>query len=75
MIDPLMASIRNRQQERPRTGKWVRPVKALPTSYRFRCSVCGGLVYDVAGSRRRTNKEGVTRCSYKFCPRCGARME
>ena len=74
MLDSLMSSIRIAKHE-PKRGKWTRPIKALPTSYKFLCSLCGGIVYDLAGSRKRTNKNGVTHCSYRYCPRCGARME
>lgn len=55
-------------------GTWLRPPGAPPCSYRFVCSLCGAIVYFVAGNNNRNEKRIRRGCEYKFCPMCGQRM-
>lgn len=61
-----------KREAKKELGHWLRPEGSTPNSYRFVCSVCGGVSHVVNGNCRRGTKKV---CDYKFCPRCGAEME
>lgn len=56
-------------------GHWERPegVSASSSSYRYQCSNCGGIAFQVTGHNARRYKT-INECTYKFCPNCGADM-
>lgn len=55
-------------------GQWKRPFDVYSSkSYRWQCSVCGGIANYVCGHKR--NKPVVTHCGLKYCPNCGAEMD
>ena len=56
-------------------GKWKRPKGAGTSSYRYQCSECGGIAYQVTGNCGRKIKVSNPECTYKFCPNCGIEME
>lgn len=55
-------------------GKWIRPMDATESSYRYQCSECGETAYQVTGNCGRKYKVKHPPCTYKFCPNCGADM-
>lgn len=60
------------QPERKK-GEWIRPFGAQTSSYRFLCSECGEIAYQVTGNCGRKYKI-PQKCTYKWCPNCGAEM-
>lgn len=56
-------------------GHWERPNGAMSCSYKYRCSECGKIAYQVTGNCGRKVKDQDPACSYKFCPNCGKKME
>lgn len=56
-------------------GRWKRPFGAPRCSYRYQCSQCGEIAYQVNGNCGRKDKSELAPCTYRFCPNCGARMK
>lgn len=52
-------------------GHWERPAGANRCSYRYKCSLCGEIAYQVTGNNGRKKKAAEPACTYKFCPHCG----
>lgn len=53
-------------------GTW-KAENSRPKSYKYICSACGGTAYE--RPRIATKRDTPKRCSLKFCPNCGAKMD
>lgn len=54
-------------------GHWERPVDAYTKkSYKWKCSVCGEIAYARPVVCLSAEQQ---KCTYKYCPNCGAQME
>lgn len=42
--------------------------------WRFYCSRCGGAAYQPQPTRYKRGEKPPKRCTYKYCPNCGAEM-
>ena len=73
--DAIEAIVQNEPTVEPKRGKWIRPLGSPRCSYRYQCSECGEVAYQVTGNCGRKVKVPEPCCSYRYCPNCGAKME
>ena len=72
-IDSAIKKRRERKMN-GKKGRWQRPKDATKKSYRFQCSECGKIVYQVTGDCARQSRDVEPKCTYKYCPWCKADM-
>lgn len=54
-------------------GHWERPMDAYTKkSYKWKCSVCGEIAYARPVVCLSAEQQ---KCTYKYCPNCGTRMD
>lgn len=58
-----------KEEVRP-TGHWIEVAKYSDGRHEIECSKCGSHIYDRGHANSYVVKE-----KYKYCPRCGAKME
>ena len=56
------------------TGYWLRPAGAQRNSYRYKCSKCGHIVYQVTGNNGKKIQAKNPPCTYPSCPYCKVDM-
>lgn len=52
-------------------GEWLSDYTSR--SYRFRCSICGAVVYYPQAMRGEKRRQRI--CRYRLCPQCGSEMK
>jgi hypothetical protein len=65
------ADIQSMKMDSVQTGVWL-PENDRPASFRWVCSICKRIAYDMPVSRLGQHSRGS--CGLEFCPHCGKPM-